>query len=176
MVWIEQPIGTGFTQGNATAKTEEDVAQQFLGFWRNFVDTFDLHKRKVYIAGESFAGMYIPYLADAMFHEKDDVYFKLKATMIYDPLVNSNAVMRQVPALAFVEQWRNVLGLNETFMKDIRERAERCGYSSFLQKYLEFPPKGVLPSPPRATERLNGGDCDVWGSVIDAAMLVNPVT
>lgn len=54
VVWIEQPAGTGFSQkrGTPAATNELEVAEQFLGFWKNFVDTFGLHNRKVYIAGE----------------------------------------------------------------------------------------------------------------------------
>jgi len=35
---------------------ETQVAAQFMGFWKNFMDTFNLHNRKVYITGESYAG------------------------------------------------------------------------------------------------------------------------
>lgn len=66
VVWVEQPIGTGFSQGTPTATDEEDVAAQFMGFWENFVDTFDLQDRRVFIAGESYAGYYVPYIASAM--------------------------------------------------------------------------------------------------------------
>lgn len=71
MVWVEQPVGTGFSQGIPTAKDEADVAAQFLGFWKNFVDTFALQGRKVYISGESYAGYYVPYIADAMLNSND---------------------------------------------------------------------------------------------------------
>jgi carboxypeptidase D len=58
VVWIEQPAGTGFSPKKSTpsATNENEVAAQFLGFWKNFVDTFGLHNRKVYITGESYAG------------------------------------------------------------------------------------------------------------------------
>lgn len=58
VVWIEQPVGTGFSKVGVegAAQNELDVAKQFLGFWKNFVDTFNLHNRKVYITGESYAG------------------------------------------------------------------------------------------------------------------------
>lgn len=65
VVWIEQPVGTGFSPGTPTAQDEEDVAEQFKAFWKNFVDTFDLKNRKVYITGESYAGQYVPYIASA---------------------------------------------------------------------------------------------------------------
>lgn len=71
VVWIEQPVGTGFSTGVPTATDEEDAAAQFLGFWKNFVDTFELHDRRVFITGESYAGMYVPYIADAMLNTND---------------------------------------------------------------------------------------------------------
>ncbi|KAF7523247.1 hypothetical protein G7054_g11821 [Neopestalotiopsis clavispora] len=181
VVWVEQPLGTGFTQGNASATTEEEVAQQFLGFWKNFVDTFDLHGRRVYITGESYAGMYVPYLADAMFSAAAGAgnssgdsggYFGVEATMMFDPLLNNNAVMRQVPSVAFVRNWNSVLGLNDTFMADVLARDESCGYSKFLGDNLRYPPKGLLPSPPGGNDPPQG--CDIWGDVINAALLINP--
>lgn len=55
MLWVEQPINTGFSTGKVTATSEEDAARQFLGFFRNFVETFSMQGFKVYITGESYA-------------------------------------------------------------------------------------------------------------------------
>ena len=63
MLWVEQPVGTGFSQGVGTETSQEMVAASFLGFLKNFIDTFGLHGKKIYIAGESYAGMYVPYIA-----------------------------------------------------------------------------------------------------------------
>ena len=73
MVYIDQPSGTGFSTGPVTVNNEYDVADQFKVFWKNFMDLFDLHGRKVYITGESYAGMYVlfpsvlPFLASFFF-------------------------------------------------------------------------------------------------------------
>ena len=55
VVWVEQPVGTGFSQGKPTAQSQDDVAKQFLGFWKNFIETFGMQGYTVYIAGESYA-------------------------------------------------------------------------------------------------------------------------
>lgn len=34
----QQPVGTGFSQGMPTASSEEEVAAQFAGFWKKYVD------------------------------------------------------------------------------------------------------------------------------------------
>jgi len=61
MIWVEQPVGTGFTKGNRTVNTNEEmVAADFLGFFKNFIDTFGLHNKKIFISGESYAGYYVP--------------------------------------------------------------------------------------------------------------------
>ncbi|KAL9098584.1 MAG: hypothetical protein Q9163_005793, partial [Psora crenata] len=85
MVWVEQPVGTGFPQGEPTARDETDVAEQFLGFFRNFPGTLGLHDHKVYITGENYAGYYVPYIADAMLNANDTRYYGHECIMIYDP-------------------------------------------------------------------------------------------
>jgi carboxypeptidase D len=84
MLWVEQPIGTGFSTGRSLERSEEDVAKTFIGWFKNFVDTFGLQGKKIYIAGESYAGLFVPYIADAMFNETNKVYFDVKGTMIYE--------------------------------------------------------------------------------------------
>lgn len=93
MVWVEQPVGTGFSQGNASATSTEEVAQEFLGFFKNFLDTFELTNRKVYITGESYAGKYVPYFADAMLERNDTCYYDVRGILIYDPSVASDALL-----------------------------------------------------------------------------------
>lgn len=172
MVWVEQPVGTGFTQGTPTATSEFDVAHQFMGFWKNFMDTFALQGRKVYIAGESYAGMYVPHIAHEMLASNDTTYYNVEATMIYDPSINSNAVMNYVPAYRYLEYWQNLFALNDTFVANLSASADSCGYNSFLDDNLVYPPKGPLPSPPSLNEIAPG--CDVYDAIFNAALLVNP--
>ena len=93
MVWVDQPAGTGFSPGPPSVKNERDVANQFNDFFKNFVETFDLQKRKVYLTGESYAGQYIPYIADNMLDRKDPTYYNLKGVQINDPSINEEAVL-----------------------------------------------------------------------------------
>ena len=95
MVWVEQPVGTGFSQGTPDATDETDVASEFLGFFKNFVDSFGLQNRKVYITGESYAGYYVPYIADAMLNTNDITYYGVESIMIYDPSTSTEAVQEQ---------------------------------------------------------------------------------
>lgn len=95
MVWVEQPVGTGFSQGTPSATSETDVASQFLGFFKNFLDTFNLYHKKIYITGESYAGYYIPYIADAMLHTNDTKYYDVEGILMYDPSTSTNKVQEE---------------------------------------------------------------------------------
>ena len=95
MVWVEQPVGTGFSQGQPTATDEKEVARQFLGFFKNFVNTFSLQGKKVFISGESYAGYYVPYIADAMFNAYDKTHFNIESILIYDPSTSTGAVQQE---------------------------------------------------------------------------------
>jgi carboxypeptidase D len=105
MVWVEQPVGTGFSQGTPTAQSQEEVAEQFLGFFKNFVDTFGLQNRKVYVTGESYAGRYVPYIADAMHSKNDTEYYDVKGIMFYDPSIAEDVLLEDIPAVPFIDRW-----------------------------------------------------------------------
>ena len=74
---VEQPVGTGFSIGEVTAKTEEEIAQDFIKFFKNFEKTFGIKKYKIYVTGESYAGRYVPYISAAMLDQKDKEYYDL---------------------------------------------------------------------------------------------------
>jgi carboxypeptidase D len=73
-----------------------------------------------------------------------------------------------VPALQY---YRNVIGINETYMASITARADSCGYTDFFNKYTNaFPPPGKIPTPPNSS--LPG--CDLYDDIYNAAYYVNP--
>lgn len=72
---VEQPVGTGFSIGEVTATTEEDIAEDFVNFFLNFQKTFGIKNFKIYVTGESYAGRYVPYISLAMLERNDTEYF-----------------------------------------------------------------------------------------------------
>ncbi|KAE8151907.1 Alpha/Beta hydrolase protein [Aspergillus avenaceus] len=169
VVYIDQPAGTGFSPGPSTVNDEKDVAAQFKSWFKHFVDTFKLHNRKVYITGESYAGQYIPYIASAMLDEEDTKYFNVKGIQINDPSMNDDSVMIYAPAVSHLNHYTNVFSLNDTFLSDINSRADKCGYTKFLDAALTYPPPKDFPTAPEITE-----ECALWDEIVAAAYNVNP--
>lgn len=176
VVWVEQPVGTGFSQGTPTATSETDVATQFLGFWENFMDTFGLQNRRVFITGESYAGYYVPYIADAMLNKNDTTYHNLEATMIYDPSTSYDAIQEQIPAVQFVDYWYGLMPFNDTFRAELHNMSDSCGYTDYIEKYLAFPPPGPFPSelPGQDADGNTLDGCDVFDAIYNEVFYVNP--
>ena len=54
MLCIEQPVGTGFSQGTPNIRNEDDLAAQFVGFLQQFLEVFpELKGKKTYLSGEN---------------------------------------------------------------------------------------------------------------------------
>lgn len=82
MIWIDQPVSTGYSPGDILVDDEIDVGNQFAAFWKNFIDTFSMQGYKVYITGESYAGQYIPYIASNFLDRNDTTYYNLKGIQV----------------------------------------------------------------------------------------------
>lgn len=173
MMWVEQPVGVGFTQGEPNITNEVELAQEFVGFYRQFVDTFDVKGWDVYLTGESYAGYYVPYIADG-FITADDPDMPLKGIAINDPIIGDPTNQEQVVVVPFANYWQNLFFLNDTFLSEINARADQCNYTAYFEKYLTFPPPQepfpVLPDPYNSSTY----ECDVFDTVYNAIVEVNP--
>jgi len=68
---VDQPVGVGFSFNNNAKKVDNtvDAAKHFVNFLSNFLKNnkdFGLDKNPIYLAGESFAGHYLPAIAEMM--------------------------------------------------------------------------------------------------------------
>ncbi|ORY68989.1 carboxypeptidase cpdS precursor [Pseudomassariella vexata] len=169
IVYVEQPVGTGFSQGTVTATSEEDVAEQFMGFWKNFVDTFSMQGYKVYIAGESYAGKYCPYIASAMLDADDATYYNVSGMMIYDPVLMDDTLQTSYSVVPFVDYNKNLMPFNDSFSAYLQEKHESCGFAEYSATYLQYPPPGPQPGVNVSDECAN-----LWYSVYSEVFSLNP--
>ena len=74
------------------------------------------------------------------------------------------------PAVAHLNHYQNIFSLNKSFVDEVNERAVRCGYHTFLDKALNYPPPNPFPLIPGDPEEI----CALWDEVTQAAYYVNP--
>lgn len=91
MLWVDQPVGTGFSIGTPTAVRQEETAADFVKFFKNFQDLFGIKKFKIYVTGESYAGRYVPYISAAFLDQNNTDYYDLRGRspiLVYHFLVS----------------------------------------------------------------------------------------
>ncbi|KIJ45862.1 hypothetical protein M422DRAFT_74935 [Sphaerobolus stellatus SS14] len=173
IIYIEQPVGTGFSRGTPNIKNEDDLAAQLVGFLQQFLEVFsELKGKKFYIAGESYAGMYVPYIANFIFENPGMLDLNLQGTWISDPSITTNVVSQNIPALNFVNKYENVFALNSSFKQTLQATAESCGYADYMETFVTYPPTGPLPLPGNTTTVSR--NCGIWRMIFNAALLINP--
>ena len=105
-----------------------------------------------------------------MLNTSDKKYYNVKGIQINDPSIGSDSVLIDAPAVTHLNNYANVFALNETFMTEINQRAEQCGYFSFMEEALTFPPKGKFEN----TLNISAEGCAVWDDIVTAALYINP--
>ncbi|KAF9874657.1 serine carboxypeptidase [Colletotrichum karsti] len=142
VIWVEYPIGAGFSSGNVTATNNAETADQFVSFWKNLVSTFGLQGKKLYIAGESYAGIYVPYVGAAMLDKNDTSYYNVKGALYYDPVMpySDDLGLDHAALPAFHRYWENVLGFSNSMKEQIEQDNKKLGLDAYLDKYLSYPP------------------------------------
>jgi carboxypeptidase D len=95
MVWVEQPVGVGYSQGVPNITNEVELADEFRGFFKSFLTTFDMQGWDIYVTGESYAGFYVPYIADSFIRANDTSLFNLAGISINDPIIGDDQTQQQ---------------------------------------------------------------------------------
>ncbi|GAB7351667.1 hypothetical protein MBLNU459_g2265t1 [Dothideomycetes sp. NU459] len=171
MLWVEQPVGTGFSIGTPTATTQEETAQDFIKFFKNFEEIFGIKNYKIYVTGESYAGRYVPYVSAAMLDQNDTTYYDLSGALAFDPCIGQfDYTQEEAVVVPFVEANANLFNFNASFLAELQSLHQSCGYADYIEKYMTFPASGVQPAigPNISTQ------CDVFDLIDFAAFDPNP--
>jgi len=130
MLYVDQPVGTGFsfTDNNAGyATTEDDVARDLYSFLIQFFRMFPkLQHTELYIAGESYAGKYIPAIAYKIHTENPTAQLKmnLKGLFIGGSFTDPVSMIPAYPDHLF-----NVGMLDERETQHYRDQIDKTVYS-----------------------------------------------
>lgn len=144
LLFVEMPLGVGFTQGPMNTMDEDQLAKQFDTFLTNFFRTFpELQGSNVYIAAESYAGVYFSYLLNHLYSTGNK--YNVKGGLIISGFFSSRVAQSDLVAYKFAQDWSNALNLTPQDLAVIKKQSDQCKYTTYLQDNLHYPPKGRLP-------------------------------
>ena len=90
VIFLEQPLGVGFSYGNDKVTTSKLAAQDAYVFLELFFKRFPhLRNNDFHIAGESYAGHYIPQIAHEIVVENPQRSFNLTSVLIGNGITDS---------------------------------------------------------------------------------------
>lgn len=108
-----------------------------------------------------------------MLDQNDTTYYNLSGALVYDPCIGEFVgIQEEYVAVPYVQEYNNILNLNESFMAELAGLHQSCGYADYLDKYLTFPASGVQPA--EFFNLTSQADCDVFDLINYALFDVNP--
>ncbi|KAK0212398.1 alpha/beta-hydrolase [Desarmillaria ectypa] len=178
VLWVEQPVGTGFSQGTPNITNDNELAEQLTGFLEQFLEVFsELKGKDFYLSGESYAGFYVPYIANWIY-EHPGLDLNLQGIWIADPSLSYGVVQQEIPALRFAQANANLFPFNSSFWNTLQNISDTCGYTDYLEKFVTYPPAGQLPFPAGVVKGTLGTvqpSCRIHSPIQRAVGVLNPV-
>ncbi|KAI0375946.1 alpha/beta-hydrolase [Pilatotrama ljubarskyi] len=139
VVFIDQPAGTGFSYAPSNKYDHElpEASAHFVEFLRNFYRVFPEYQNvDAYLAGESYAGQYIPYFADAILSSK--LRIPLKGAAIGNGWTDAR---RQYPSYLDYAVKHGIVEVGTEQYKQGKDITDQC--TRELAKYTNLEPVHV---------------------------------
>lgn len=147
IVFVDQPVGTGYSMGQPTAYGETDVAEDFYHWWGNFLKIFpELKRKKLWIAAESYGGLYGPYISDHFYSQPDT--YNLHGLLLIDGFITQYDLAQGATCLDFAKARNETLQFSDGQFADIQNASQASGYLDYSAKNLLYPLEQQLPSTP----------------------------
>jgi len=157
VVWVEHPTSVGFTKGTGGLTSEKDVARDFVGFLDNFFAIFnELKGGELWLTGESYAGMYLFYIAAEIYSRPDAVNaaagLNLQGVNANDPSITGDPFGEEIPSIPYAIAHQHDLKLSDAFIAKMIKKAKAHGVYDYVEQNLKYPPAGPLSIPAAAKQ------------------------
>ncbi|KAF9236208.1 alpha beta-hydrolase [Melanogaster broomeanus] len=124
MVYVDQPAGTGlsYTSTNHYVHTLQEATDHVMQFLRTFYQIFPEYLSvDAYLGGESYAGQYIPYFADAIL--KSNLNIPFRGAAIGNGWIDGR---NQYPAYLEYAVAHGIVDVSSQHYKDSKQATDRC--------------------------------------------------
>ncbi|KAI9676755.1 MAG: hypothetical protein M1829_002850 [Trizodia sp. TS-e1964] len=167
VLFVDQPVGTGFSGGGDAANTNAEVTEDFYLWLVNFFSLFPgLKSKRIHLMGESYAGIYIPYFADFILKNSRNSTINLKSISLGDGTIGNVAAITDVVVNKFMHEQNHFLKVPNEILNEFDRADKLCGFDTVLAQ-LQYPPAGkiIIPGNPegenfRKRQLVNSSICE----------------
>ncbi|KAJ5763812.1 Peptidase S10 serine carboxypeptidase [Penicillium manginii] len=143
VLYVDQPVGTGFSTASTPypAENNADVTTHFTQWLQSFLDLFPYLKSKnIHLMGESYAGIYIPYIASALLENTNPLSLNIKSISLGDGSWGNAAAMADVAMGTYLHIQAHHLRIPKSILSAFITADNFCGFTETLKKAQEYPP------------------------------------
>ncbi|KAI9893341.1 MAG: hypothetical protein M1814_000471 [Vezdaea aestivalis] len=143
---VDQPVGTGFSVGNDIANDNAEVTADFVAYLGAFYEQFPgLKDKKTYLMSESWGGIYVPYMADAILNS-NRLSINLKGIAIGNAFFSNPSGMNDVVYTSYLRDHARTLQIPSDYLDEFKAADKQCGFDKVLHQ-LTYPPTGKISIP-----------------------------
>ncbi|CAO1627479.1 unnamed protein product [Parajaminaea phylloscopi] len=170
VLYVDQPAATGYSSApGPDAANEQDIARDFEGFLKQLYKVFpELAPKKFYLTGESYAGMYIPYMVNRLVKNGNPFHIEGWG-LVSGVLPELGCWGGDCTAYDFVYRNRNVMNISKEALHYLDVEASFRQVKNSVSDHLYYPPSPKLIYPPPT---IWGGSHQYSWSVLDDAYSV----
>ncbi|RAK80715.1 putative serine carboxypeptidase [Aspergillus fijiensis CBS 313.89] len=155
VLYIDQPVGTGLSTASEPypLSDNEGVTAYLYAWLQSFFTHFpQLRSKQIHLMGESYAGIYIPYLASAIVHHQASFPLHLRSISLGDATFGNSVAMSTIPTVAYMRSQQSRLQIPPEILDAFIEGDSICRFDQVLHQAAQYPPKGPIPIPEEAED------------------------
>lgn len=129
LVFVDQPAGTGFSFTKEYDHDLDQISFEFLKFLEKYYEIFpEDADSEILLAGESYAGQYLPYIAKAILERNNNLGFDDKPYQLSGLLIGNGWVAPAAQSLSYLPycMQAEVLRQDNPYFARILRQQERC--------------------------------------------------
>ncbi|WBW70765.1 serine carboxypeptidase Sxa2 [Schizosaccharomyces osmophilus] len=152
MLWIDQPFGTGYSQGSPLASTVSIATSDFIQTLKSFYAKFpEMKEKELYLVGESYGSVWGAYFAQALRSDPELHTIPFGGLGIISGLLADYETQNTITASMWLD---HVNKMDLYYSDDAAEvssffaaKNQQCGYTEVLER-MQFPvEQSPIPKP-----------------------------
>ncbi|KAJ5907767.1 Peptidase S10 serine carboxypeptidase [Penicillium taxi] len=181
ILYVDQPVGTGFSTASNPypVQSNERITDDFVQWLHTFMTYFPhLQSKKIHLMGESYAGIYVPYFAQALLDGSYPLSLNIQSMSLGDGSWGNAAAMSSVAMGTYMRSQAELLEVPNDILSAFSVADRTCGFKTVLQEASIYPPMGKIhiEGNPESLNYRRLKCRDVNAEILEGSCDINPNT